>query len=79
MITNYYNNSKFRHRKYVVTEIHTNASLLNAESGATGLFCFEKGPEFKIGPDILRLEESMEDKPAGRASSSPGRTSEKEM
>lgn len=49
----------------------TNASLVSAWSLATRFFCFDKLPEFKIGPDILRREEFIEEKPAGWPSSLP--------
>lgn len=52
-------------------ELLTIASLVIAGSFTAGLFCFEKLPEFITGPDILRREESIEDKPAGRPSSPP--------
>lgn len=51
----------------------TIASLLTAESLMTGFFCFEKLVEFKMGPDILRREESTETRPGGRPSSPPVR------
>lgn len=49
----------------------TIGSLEIAESLTTGLLCLEKLPEFKAGPDILRREESIADKPAPRPSSPP--------
>ena len=61
----YHSNDQHRLVHYI-KQVHTNASLLNADSWATGLFCFEKVPEFNIWDDILRLEESMEDRPSGR-------------
>lgn len=52
-------------------ELLTIVSLVIVGSFTTGLFCFEKLPEFITGPDILLREESIEDKPAGRPSSPP--------
>lgn len=57
--------------KIICTKKLTSASLAVEESLATGFFCFKKFPEFKIGPDTLRREVSVEVKPTGRPSSSP--------
>jgi len=47
----------------------TTASLLRAGSFARGLFCFDKLPEFRNDPGILRRELSAEDVPPGWPSS----------
>lgn len=64
-------------RQYVAKKF-TRASLVVEGSLATGFFCFKKLPEFKIGPDTLRREESIEVKPTGRLSSSAANTAEKQ-
>lgn len=51
----------------------TITSLLTAASLEVGFLCFDIFTEFKMGPDIRRLEESPETKPGGRPSSLPAK------